>query len=267
MVLMVDKFSYYFKVWKLFTIDSFSVVLSSRFSTIIFTVAKFLRFIFFLLFLVFILSSTNSLGGYSQYEVVFFYLTFSLIDSITQLLFREVYRFRSLIVEGRFDYILLQPISSLFRSLTGGADLLDLFMLIPILILLVFSATKTGMFNPVNITLYFLFIFNSLILTTAFHILVLAIGILTTSVDHTVLIYRDVTSTGRLPIDVYREPVRGFLTFILPVAIVMSVPAKAFLGRLPMELVIFSFIFAAVIFTGSLKLWRYSLTKYSSASS
>ncbi|MBI2029673.1 ABC-2 family transporter protein [Candidatus Gottesmanbacteria bacterium] len=264
---MVDKISYYFKVWRLYTIDSFSVILSSRFSAIIFTIAKFFRFIFFLLFLVFILRSTNSLGGYSEYEVVFFYLTFSLIDSVTQLLFREVYRFRSLIVEGSFDYILLKPINSLFRSLTGGADLLDLFMLIPIIILLVFSATKTGMFTPFNTILFLVFIFNSLILTTAFHILVLAIGILTTSVDHTVLIYRDVVSTGRLPIDVYREPVRGFLTFILPVAIVMTVPAKAFLGKLPIELVIVSFIFAAVIFIGSLKLWRYSLTKYSSASS
>lgn len=267
MVLMVDKIAYYFKVWKLYTIDSFSVVLSSRFSAIIFTIAKFFRFIFFLLFLVFILKSTNNLGGYSQYEVIFFYLTFSLIDTTTQLLFREVYRFRSLIVEGRFDYILLQPISSLFRSLTGGADLLDLFMLIPIIILLVFSGGKTGLLNPLSTALYILFILNSLIITTAFHIVVLAIGILTTSVDHTVLIYRDVTSTGRLPIDVYREPVRGFLTFILPVAIVMSVPAKAFLGRLPFELVAFSFILAAVIFTGSLRLWKYSLTKYSSASS
>lgn len=264
---MADKILYYFKVWKLYTIDSFSIILSSRFSAIIFTIAKFFRFIFFLLFLVFILGSTNSLGGYSKYQVIFFYLTFNLIDSTTQLLFREVYRFRSLIVDGSFDYILLKPMNSLFRSLAGGADLLDLFMLIPILILLVFSATKTGMFNPLNIILYLLFIFNSLILTTAFHILVLAIGILTTSVDHSILIYRDVVSTSRIPIDVYKEPIRGFLTFILPVAIIMTVPAKAFLGILPIELVIFSFILAAVIFAGSLRLWKYSLTKYSSASS
>lgn len=264
---MVDKFIHYFKVWKLYTIDSFSVMLVSRFSAIIFTLAKLLRFIFFLMFLVFILSGTNTLGGYTKLEVVFFYLTFNLIDTITQLLFREVYRFRSLIVEGRFDYILLQPINSLFRSLTGGADLLDLFMLVPIMVLLVFVGSKTGTLSAVNIGLFLFFILNSLILTASFHIVVLAIGILTTSVDHTILIYRDITSTGRIPVDVYREPVRGFLTFILPVAIIMTVPAKAFFGILPIDLIIVSLIFAVFVFFGSLRLWRYALTKYSSASS
>lgn len=264
---LINRVIYYFTVWKLYTIDSFSVVLVSRFSAVIFTIAKLARFIFFLLFLVFILSSTNTLGGYTKYEVIFFYLTFNLIDSITQLLFREVYRFRSLIVEGRFDYILLQPINTLFRSLTGGADLLDLFTLIPIVGLLIFVGSKIGGLTVTNIALFIIFIINSLIITTAFHIVVLSIGILTTSVDHTVMIYRDITSTGRLPIDVYREPVRGLLTFILPVAIIMSVPAKAFLGVLSVWFIVISLVVAVITFTVSLHLWRYSLTKYSSASS
>ena len=33
----------------------------------------------------------------------FFYLSFSLVDTIAQLFFREVYRFRPLIVSGDFD--------------------------------------------------------------------------------------------------------------------------------------------------------------------
>ena len=54
-----------------------------------------------------------------------------LIDVISQFLFREVYRFRPLVVSGEFDLVLVKPVSSLFRSLAGGADVIDLITIPP----------------------------------------------------------------------------------------------------------------------------------------
>lgn len=259
--------NFYFKIWKKYTINSFTTYLESRFSVIIFILGKLLRLIFFLLFLLLLVSKTKSLGGFTIYQMALFYLTFNLIDTLTQLLFREVYRFRSLIIEGRFDYILIQPINSLFRSLTGGADLLDVFMLIPIIGGIIYMFINIPGLNPCSVVAYLLLVINSLIIAASFHIFVLSIGVMTTAVDHTIMIYRDISSMGRIPIDIYKEPLRAFLTFIIPIGIMMTFPAKALFGLLSPIYIVISLGISLIFFYLSIKLWRYSLTKYSSASS
>lgn len=263
----MDKTIHYFRIWKRYTLNSFSTYLDSRFGAAIFLTGKLLRFLFFLIFLFLLLGNTKNLGGFNIYQVTFFFLTFNLIDTITQLLYREVYRFRPLVVEGRFDYVLLQPINSLFRSLAGGADFLDMVMLIPVLAMIIYVAFHLSPISLIKIILYIILLINSFVLTTALHIIVLAVGILTTTVDHTIMIYRDLTSMGRIPIDIYKEPLRSLLTFIIPVGVIMTFPAKALMGLLSIWGVVISLLIAGVFLYGSLRLWRFALTKYTSASS
>ncbi len=75
------------------------------------------------------------------------------------------------------------------------------------------------------------------------------------------------TSMGRIPIDIYKEPLRGLLTFIIPVGIVMTFPAKSIMGLLSIQGITISFFVGVTVFYLSLRTWRYALTKYSSASS
>ena len=82
-----------------------------------------------------------------------------------------------------------------------------------------------------------------------------------------VMIYRDLTSLGRFPVDIYREPLRGFLTFLVPVGIMMTLPAKALMGLVNLQAVVLSFTLSFVLIFLSLKFWNFALTKYSSASS
>src|SRR3972149_1250353 len=97
---MVDKrLIFYLRIWMKYTINSFSISLVSRFGAIVFLIAKMLRFIFFLIFLILLLNKTNSLGSFNLYQIAFFFLVFNFIDSLTQLLYREVYRFRPMVVE------------------------------------------------------------------------------------------------------------------------------------------------------------------------
>lgn len=257
----------YLKVWFLLTVNSFSTALFSRFGAGLFLLGKILRFLFFLGFLVILVSQTKVLAGYTIYQVVFFFLTFNLIDTLAQLFFREVYRFRPKVVRGDFDLDLVKPFSPLFKALAGGADPLDLFLLIPHLGILLFVVNKLSINSPLFIFLFLGLLFNSFLIATGFHIVVLSLGILTTEVDHAIMIYRDLTQMGRIPVDIYQQPVRALLTFLVPVGIMMTFPAKALMGLLSISGVIVSFIFGLGFFFFSLFIWRYSLTQYSSASS
>ena len=92
-------------------------------------------------------------------------------------------------------------------------------------------------------------------------------NVITTEIDHAVMLYRDVSGMGRFPIDIYREPIRGVLTFALPVGIMMRFPVKALFGLLSPMLIIYALLFSLLFFYFSLKIWDWSLKKYSSASS
>lgn len=267
---MADKkktLSFYFKIWKKYTLLSFNTELTSRFGVLIFLLAKLFRFIFFLFFLILLFRRNTSLGVFNFDQMAFFFLVFNFIDSFTQFLYREVYRFRMVLIRGQFDYILISPVNSLFRLLFGGADILDLVMLIPIVLALVYFGMRLPSVFLGDIFIFFLLLVNSLVLVTAFHILVLAVGILTTTVDHTIMIYRDISSMGRVPVDIYKEPLRSLLTFVVPVGIMVTFPAKSIMGLLSFSGATISLVVGMLFFCLSLKIWRYALTKYSSASS
>lgn len=257
----------YFWLWWQFTKITTQVALQSRFGAIVFLIGKFLRFGFFLLFLVLLVTKTKGIAGYSFWEVLFFFATFNLLDSIPQFLWREVYRFRTYVMRGFFDYIITKPVSPLFRCLFGGSDMLDLFILFASVFFVIYAGMHIDGITLQGIFLYILLIGNTLLIALSFHIFVLAIGILTTEVDNAIMLYRDLTQMGRVPIDIYQEPIRGFITFIIPIGIMMTFPAKALMGLLSFWNIAVAGIFACLFFTISIFLWRFSLSRYASVSS
>ena len=230
--------------------NAFISMLANRLGASVFMFGKLLRFGFFLVFIIFLLKGTNTLAGYNLNQTLFFFLTFNLIDVVTQFLYREVYRFRPLVVSGSFDLVLTKPVNVLFRSLMGGADILD-FMTIPPLILAIYFLGRSLNPTTVQVLLYLFLLINGLVIATAFHIAVLSLGIITLEIDHTIMIYRDLTN----------------LSYLIPVGIMITLPAKALMGLVSPGGIVVSFVLGVVSLFLALRYWNFALTKYSSASS
>ena len=257
---------YYLKIWWLMSKNSFQEVLSMRKVFFLFFFAKTIRFLFFFGFLYFLLKGTKTLAGYDQPQVLFFFLTFNVVDIFAQFLFKEVYRFRPLIVSGDFDLVLAKPVNPLFRVLMGGADIIDLTTIIPLLFA-VFYVARAFSPDSAQVGLYIVLVVIGIAIAMAFHIAVLALGVITLEIDHTILIYRDLKNLGRLPIDIYKQPLQAFLTDLIPVGIMITFPAKALMGLLTPAGALTSLVFAVISIWLSLKFWNFALTKYTSASS
>lgn len=261
---MFKTFKYYLKLYLLFTKFAYRTVLQARLGILFFMGAKIVRFAFFFFFILIIFSGKSNFGGYTFNQAILFYLTFNVIDTAAQVLFREVYRFRPMVLSGAFDLTLLKPHHPFIRILLGGGDVLDLSLLFPYLLLALFFAFKITSVTFLSLTSYLILIGNGLLIATSFHIIVLALGILTTEVDHTIMIYRDMTIMGRFPFDIYKEPLRGIFTFIIPIGIMMSFPPYALFGLLSPLSYLLSFVISSLLFFGSLKLWDHALKKYQS---
>lgn len=262
----MERLGYYLRIWLVMNKNSFLSVFAQRVGFLIFLTGKILRFGVFLLFLIFLVKGTETIAGFDVNQALFFFLTFNLIDVMAQFLFREVYRFRTQVVSGSFDIVLTKPVNSLFRILLGGADVID-FVTIPPLIIAVFLVGKS--LNPtlLNTIIYILLIFNGLIIAAAFHIAVMALGILTLEIDHTIMIYRDLVALGKFPVDIYKEPLRGALTFLIPVGIMVTFPAKVLMGLLSPVGILVSFGFGVTSILIAIRFWNYALRYYASASS
>lgn len=243
------------------------IAFASRLGVILFTIGKLLRFAFFLIFLLLIGSRTQEIGGYTLWEIIFFFATFNLIDLVPQMIFRSVYSFRNLIVSGDFDLFFIQPISSLFRALFGSSDILDFPMLILTIGFLLYSGAQLPFFSITGVILYLLLLINALIIATAFHICVLSVGVVSTEVDNTIMLYRDLTQMGRVPVSIYAAGVSFVLTFVIPIGIMMTFPVQALLGALSPQFVLYSLVFGIGFLCLSLFAWNRAIKHYSSASS
>ncbi|KKQ26331.1 MAG: hypothetical protein US62_C0007G0003 [Candidatus Woesebacteria bacterium GW2011_GWA1_37_8] len=262
----IKRLGFYIKIWWMMSKNAFMMYFNQKSILAIFLAGKIFRFTFFIIFLYFLVSGSKGLAGYNTNQIIFFFLSFNVIDITSQFLFREVYRFRTLVVSGDLDLILTKPINPLFRILFGGADVIDLITIPPVVAATIYMGAKLGP-SAVSVFLYILLIINSLLISTAFHILVVSMAIITLEIDHTVMIFRDLSRLGTVPIDVFKQPLRGFITYVVPIGIMLSFPAKAFLGLLDWNSVIVSFVFGITSIFMTLRFWNFAIKKYTSASS
>ncbi len=257
-------FKKYFSVWRQTTILSLESKLSRRFSSLIFILGKFIRFGFYIFSLIVILGKTDKIAGFNITQMINFFLIFNLFDLVGQFFFRGIYWLKGKIVSGTFDLTLLKPASPLFQTLITDTDLLDFPLLFMVVVMLIKQNLNISLINLLLFLLLFLVAFS---IITSIHILIASLGVITTEVDNTIWIYRDLTLLARVPVDIYMDSVRAFLTFVLPIAVVFTFPAKALMGLLSWSWIFYSLIFALLFFIFALKVWRFALTKYSSASS
>ncbi len=262
------KIKKFFRVWLLSTRNVALSQMTTGYAAIFFTLGKIVRFLFFFIFILVVVRSINFLASYDPYQVVFFFLIFNIIDTTAQFLFRAVYGFRPLVVRGEFDFYLVKPLPSFFRPLFHWADVLDLVVLVPLWGFTLYFIFNHGLVKaPIHFVYFLILYLASQLIAFAFHLFVASVCVLTTEIDHMILVYRDLINMARFPTDIYPQGVRWVLTFVIPVAVMVTVPAKALLGLISPWGVVVVLVASVVLVLVSLRFWRFALTRYSSASS
>lgn len=261
---MIKRFKKYIHIFWILTRYSMATSLQSKISTLLFFIAKLIRFGMFFLFIYYIVAHTNTIKGYTTNQALIFFLTFSIIDSTSQAMFREVYRFRQMVVSGELNTVLVKPYPALLKVLVGGVDPMDLVISLGYIGLAAYIMQFLPGVSLLGLWLYVGFILNAFLLATAFHIAVLGFAIITTDVDHGILMYRDLTSAGRFPLEIYKEPLRSILTFVLPVGVMMSFPSQALFGTLGMLQGAVGLVLGIGTLALSLRFWGYALRSYQS---
>ncbi|EKD80597.1 MAG: hypothetical protein ACD_40C00052G0011 [uncultured bacterium] len=259
----------YAKVWLKLTAQQFqNQVANARGAAILFIFGKLFRLATAFLFIWVIMERAKLIAGYNLSQAIFILALFNFISSLTQLFMRGIYIFRQKVVDGTFDFYLLNPLSELFYSLFSYTDPLDLILFFPYLGIVIWAWVATGFpITLISFLFLFLIIIISEIMILSWHIFIISIGVRYLEVDNTIMLYRDLERMGAFPVSIYGKLGENILTYAFPFALMATIPANLVFGLFnPWYL----FGFAALSILQlkiSLWYWHRSLLSYSSASS
>lgn len=79
-------------------------------------------------------------------------------------------------------------------------------------------------------------------------------------------LFEGIFQTGRWPIGIYPDWLRFGITFLVPIAFAITVPAEAVTARLDWQTLVFATIFTVAAFGFSRWFWRFGLRRYTGAS-
>ena len=265
---MYATLKYYFKIWYLLGTTALQVNFANRGTNMLFFIGKLFSLVMSLVFLFVLKNTVAAVGDYTTDQMVIFFLVYLWIDTITQAIFRGVYSFGQFVRNGNFDFELMKPVSPLFKALMGQPDINDVFFLVPTFLVTLYVLQHLDVTFTIAGTLLFIALFlNGIVIATSLHILVLAFTILTTDVDGIMWMYKDFLRLGQFPVSIYREAMRFALFFIVPIGMMITIPGEVLLNHKPTYTIFTAFGMSALFLVISFGVWRWSLRKYTSASS
>src|SRR3989339_979125 len=145
----------YLRVWLKLTAQLFqSQIANSRGAALLLIMGKLLRLATACLLVYVVVGRAKLMSGYSLNQAIFILLLFNLIQTFSQLFLRGVYMFRQKVIDGTFDFYLLNPLSELFYSLFANTDPMDLLLFIPYVGIVAWAWLGTG--YPITLASIFL---------------------------------------------------------------------------------------------------------------
>lgn len=267
--MLTSRLKSYTKVWLKLTGQQFQQQISNaRAAALLFIFGKLFRLATAFLLVYVIVSRAKLIAGYDLSQAIFILALFNLLSTSTQLFMRGIYVFRQKVVDGSFDFYLLNPLNELFYSLFSYTDPMDLLLFIPYVGITVWAWLSTGYAFTIPAVVFVLITLILVeLMVVAWHIIMIGIGIRYLEVDNTIMLYRDLERMAALPIELYGKYGSAFLTYVLPFALMATIPARIVFGLYnPWWLILFAAL-AYLQLRFALWFWRRSLLTYSSASS
>lgn len=168
---------------------------------------------------------------------------------------------------GTLDFVLLRPVSTQFMASFRQWRLFALFDLL--LGLGVLGVAMIEMRQTLTAREIVTFVIALASGTTALYAILLAFtGLVFWSPGFLFSwLFSDLFQLARYPVGVYPGALRMVLTWVIPVGVMTTLPARALTGDLPFSLLAGSAIFALGLVIGASILFRMGLKRYASASS
>jgi ABC-2 type transport system permease protein len=212
---------------------------------------------------------TDSIAGWSKYEMLLLVGTTLLVQRLLMAFFwSNLFELGRNVRSGHFDFFLAQPGSPLFMVSTRKFDLDGLVNVPVALAVVIYAANKLGLQpDALQIAAYALFVVCGLALHYASLLAIISLVFWLQSAKGIEGGYFGLTEFSRLPREAMRGVANVVFVYLLPVIIVSNVPARVLIHGF--EPVYAAWLLGATVFwvAVAVTVFHAGLRRYSSASS
>ena len=216
-------------------------------------------------------------SAWDQYQFFVFIATTMFINSLVQAFFMpNAQEFSELIRTGGLDFALLKPIDTQFLVSLHRFSWSSLANFGVALLLLTFAVPRLEGYTPQwwHLALYIVYLGVGVLILYSLMISMAATSIWLGRNQSLYNFWFYITNFSRYPMEIYRgpwgTPLRNIFTFVIPILVVINVPARMIAKPLQAEyayLAIFALLAMVVCLLASRWIFRQSLGSYRSASS
>jgi ABC-2 type transport system permease protein len=222
-------------------------------------------------------SSAAGGGAWDKYQFFVFLATSLLINNLVQMFFMpNAEEFSELIRTGNLDFALLKPIDTQFLISLAKVDWSAAANLVLGVLLLAYALPRLDGFTPslLAFVLYPLYVVLGVLVMYSIMIALAATSVWLGRNQSLYDFWFYITNFARYPLEIYNGPIGNYLrwtlTFVLPVLVVVNVPARLLAKPFQPEyawLAVFAIFATAVSLLASRWLFQRALLSYRSASS
>jgi viologen exporter family transport system permease protein len=215
-----------------------------------------------------IFSYTNALGGWRPNEMLALLGIFFLVGGLINLVIQPgMSSLIDSVRDGTLDFTLTKPEDAqLLVSIQRVAiwSTLDLLLGAGVLVTALVRLGETiGAWQALAFAGMLLV---GAVIVYSFWVILASLSFWFVRVENLLVIFQSMYEAGRWPISLYPNWLRFGLTFIVPVAFAVTVPAEALTGRLGPSTLLGALGLAALLFALARLVWRLGLRRYSGAS-
>ena len=215
-----------------------------------------------------VFSHTTDLNGWSQPELLVVMGIFVLMGGVINAFIQpNMTRLLEEIQQGTLDYALTKPADAQGLVSIREFRLWSLTDVVVGLIVLGYGVYHyQGVVGVSQSLVFVLALILGSILIYCFWLMITSSAFWFVRVDEIVNLFQGVYAAGRWPVSIYPQWLRVGLTFIIPVAFAVTIPAEALTGRLTPLILIGTFALTILFIILARVIWRWGLKNYSGAS-
>jgi ABC-2 type transport system permease protein len=213
-------------------------------------------------------SHTNELNGWSQSELLAVMGTQILMGGLIRAVIQpNMMRLTEEVREGQLDFALTKPVDAQMLVSVREVQIWQAIDIVSGAAVIGYALTgigaDLGLFDAVAFAVALAF---GAVLLYCFWLVLATGSFWIVRMWFLPDLFDGVFQTGRWPVGIYPGWLRYSVTFLVPIAFAVTVPAEAVTSRLEWESLLVAAVFAVALFSFARWFWRFGLKHYSGAS-
>lgn len=211
---------------------------------------------------------TDSLGGWSRPELLAVMGVHILVGGVIRTLIQpNMERIMGDVEQGTLDYALTKPVDSQLLVSVREVRIWQAADVVMGLIVLGVALAQLGeRLGPAAALGFGVSLLLGVLTIYSFWLIITTSAFWFTRVGEVTEIFGSLYQAGRWPVGLYPDWLRTGLTFLVPLAFAVTVPAEALTGRLTVSTLVGAALLAAGLMMTARWTWTYGLRRYGGAS-